>query len=254
MISPKGARRVPGDESRGKRGRSIPTNASRRVVSITTRSRRGRFDPDARPRSRLPAPISSSGTHPTQPCARGGLDLPSSPSLARAVPSANHDADPRDFLPLPLPRRDRRQVRHPLRCFPPQGGEEAGGVPALQVFLRLLRQVRHEAPGCRHLEVRRLQEDQGGRGVHPQHLRRGHRALHHPPSPREHREVSVLSSVVSTSAPASRNGTLAFRPRCRLFNKRHLGRLFDQLARGWRGAVRGSEPVRVGGPRMGLVL
>ncbi len=76
MISPKGARRVPGDESRGKRGRSIPTNASRRVVSISTRSRRVRFDPDARPRSRLPAPISSSGTHPPSRAPAGGWIFP----------------------------------------------------------------------------------------------------------------------------------------------------------------------------------
>lgn len=39
-------------------------------------------------------------TTPHRAVRRGGLDLPSSPSLARAVPSANHDADLRAFLPL----------------------------------------------------------------------------------------------------------------------------------------------------------
>ena len=79
--------------------------------------------------------------------------------------------------------RDRRQVRHPLWCFPPQGCEEAGGFAALQVFLRFLRQVLGEAHRCGYLEMRLVPQGQGGWCLHAQHLCRGHRPLHHPPSP-----------------------------------------------------------------------
>ena len=105
--------RVPArDDFAERRAEGTGRRVSREARALDTDERvaAGRVDHDSIAsspiRSRRAPVIASPGarllerTTPHRAVRRGGLDLPSSPSLARAVPSANHDADLRAFLPL----------------------------------------------------------------------------------------------------------------------------------------------------------